>query len=138
MVLELAFRFRALVPLTTVELWLGTGDDWIGATDQPLKERGRLGFDTFEASVDGKALRVHDSAWARTIRAGRAIGFRDYIIYMIYGIYDPCIYMHVCVKGSCIPYIVARYLHPVQLNPPTFSPHIPSHHSDKAFILTEF
>ena len=61
MALELAFRFRALVPLTSVELWLGTGDDWLGASDATRKERGQLGFDAFRAMPEGKALRVRDS-----------------------------------------------------------------------------
>jgi hypothetical protein len=47
---------------TNVRLWLGTRDDWVGGTDQPLKERGNLVNSAFSliptTATQSKALKI--------------------------------------------------------------------------------
>lgn len=40
MVLKVSYSFHAVAFVSSLELWLGTSDDWIGASDRPTKEQG--------------------------------------------------------------------------------------------------
>ncbi|CAK8998158.1 Gliding motility-associated C-terminal domain-containing protein [Durusdinium trenchii] len=62
LVLEANFTFTALNPLSKVEVWFGTSDDWIGSTDQPAKEQGHFLGTSFQPRTNGQILRVHSGA----------------------------------------------------------------------------
>ncbi|CAJ1413161.1 unnamed protein product [Effrenium voratum] len=59
MVFVANYTFTAMRDLDSIEVWLGTSDDWVGTTDRPSKEQGKFVGAHFEPSAKGKVLRVH-------------------------------------------------------------------------------
>ncbi|CAL1134868.1 unnamed protein product [Cladocopium goreaui] len=54
------FSFTALTDISSLEVWLGTSDDYIGVTDQPTKLQGDFGeLGTFEAKRNGDVLHIY-------------------------------------------------------------------------------
>eukprot|EP00434_Breviolum_minutum_P021792 symbB.v1.2.019237.t1/scaffold1567.1/size111240/6 len=63
MIFSANFTFTALRDLDSVEVWLGTSDDWVGITDQPSKIQGDFGDrGTFKPERDGDVLHVYSGA----------------------------------------------------------------------------
>ncbi|CAE7694365.1 unnamed protein product, partial [Symbiodinium pilosum] len=59
LVFKANFHVLALEPVSSVQVWMGTSDDWIGTTDRPTKDQGSFRGGDFVPIPHGRILRVH-------------------------------------------------------------------------------
>ena len=59
MVFAVNFTFTPLVDVESLEVWLGTSDDWVGSTDRPSKAQGDFEGDSFREQRHGPVLHIH-------------------------------------------------------------------------------